>query len=189
MTRFGRLLRDVAVSAAFLALFALLAARLNNPAERHELESFYVVDGDTLTQDRERYRLIGIDAPEYGQQCERGGVGWPCGTQARGLLVKLLAAGPAVCRGNRRDRYGRLLVVCEVQGRQVNGEMVRQGMAVSYGGYSEEEAEARRSRVGIWAGSFETPQRYRQDHREADDVRGPLVPASDFLPRSAEGGR
>ena len=41
------------------------------------------VDGDTLDLSGERVRLIGIDAPELDQSCQRDGQGWACGDWAR----------------------------------------------------------------------------------------------------------
>ena len=71
--RFGRLLRDMAVAAAFPLLLGALAWKMNGRPEILGFAMFYVVDGDTLSRRGERLRLLGIDAPEYDQQCERGG--------------------------------------------------------------------------------------------------------------------
>jgi endonuclease YncB( thermonuclease family) len=37
-------------------------------------------------------------------------------------------------------------------------------MAVAYGGYEAEEAEARATKRGIWATQFERPADYRKKH-------------------------
>jgi len=46
--------------------------------------------------------------------------------------------------------------------------MVEQGWAVSYGDYQREERDARRNRLGIWAGQFEQPSLWRKDHRDLE---------------------
>ncbi|KAA0697652.1 thermonuclease family protein [Neorhizobium sp. P12A] len=181
MTRFARLFRDGITTFALLALIGLLALKMNNQPEAVKSGAFYAIDGDTLDQRGERLRLLGIDSPEYRQQCERGGSDWPCGRAARDMLVKLLAGGSVDCRGDKRDRYGRLLVTCRMGDTDINGEMVLRGMAVSYGGYAAEQAKAREAKSGLWAGTFERPQDYR---REAARVRDdPLGGVVDILKR------
>ena len=60
--------------------------------------------------------------------------------------------------------------------------MVRTGMAVSYGNYAAEEAAARLSRVGVWAGNFERPRDYRRDEQaERADDEGPLAGLRNFV--------
>lgn len=124
------------------------------------------VDGDTLRLEGERLRLIGLDAPEYQQMCERGDAAVPCGREAAAALRKLIARAPALCIADRRDRYRRPLVSCQIEGRDIGAELVRAGMAVSYlGGYAREEASARAAGAGLWAGRFERPEDYRRRQR------------------------
>lgn len=172
MTRSSRIVRDGVTTFALLALLGLLALKLNNHPESVQTGRFYVVDGDTLSQDGKRYRLLGIDAPEYRQYCDRDGSSWACGEESRNALRRLLMPGGVACRGNRHDRYDRLLVTCSLGELDINREMVRTGMAVSYGGYASEEAAARLSKVGVWSANFELPRDYRRDEQaeRADDA-------------------
>lgn len=126
---------------------------------------FFAVDGDSLRKDDRRLRLIGIDAPEARQICNRSGRDWACGRAATGALRAMLRQGGAVCTTAGLDKYQRWLVRCEAQGVSINAEMVRQGWAVDYGGYGREEGEARRERVGLWSSEFETPQEWRRAQR------------------------
>jgi len=74
------------------------------------------------------------------------------------------------CLGSKRDRYGRLIAVCFVDGRDINAEMVRQGWAVAYRQYAKdyvgEESEAQSARRGLWQGEFVPPSEWRRGHRE-----------------------
>jgi endonuclease YncB( thermonuclease family) len=181
VARFGHLYRDAITAFALLGLVALLAAALNSRPQPVVTGGFNVIDGDSLRRDEVRFRLSGIDAPEYGQQCNRDGAAWACGREARALLVKLLQRGDAQCRGDRRDRYDRILVTCDVNGTDVNAEMVRQGMAVSFGRYRSEEAAARSARAGMWGGDFERPQDYRRDEETPPSRPSPVGAAADLL--------
>lgn len=137
----------------------------------------YVIDGDTLVLGKKRIRLKGIDAPEIQQQCVRAGSGYDCGQEARNILRGRIGRSPIRCETEGRDQYGRDLAHCYLGQTDLNGWMVEQGWAASYGDYQREEREARRNRRGIWAGQFEQPSQWRKEHRneEADDKPLPDV--------------
>lgn len=166
MTRGFRTIRDGVTAFAMLALIWLIAAKLNSDAETVHSGAFHAADGDSLTIGTERMRLKGIDAPELAQSCERGGKPWACGREARDALQRLVSNGAAQCGGSERDQYQRLLVTCSSGDLNINGEMVRTGYAVSYGDYRSEEGQARVSRAGLWAGTFERPRDFRDDERQ-----------------------
>ena len=70
------------------------------------------------------------------------------------------------CQPRARDRYGRIVASCALpDGGDVNGWLVRQGLAVAsgYSGlFAAEEAEARAAKRGIWDGSFTPPSEWRR---------------------------
>jgi endonuclease YncB( thermonuclease family) len=171
-----------------LGLLALLAWKMNRAPEVVQSDGFIVVDGDSLTRDGARFRLLGIDAPEYRQQCQRDGMAWACGRVAREALVQMLPGGRAECRGRQRDRYDRLLVTCRAGSLDVNAEMVRRGMAVSFGDYQAEEAAARAAKAGLWSGSFERPQDFRHDGGRGVARDYPIAAVGNYL-RRLLGGR
>ncbi len=129
-----------------------------------------VIDGDTLELDGERVRIHGIDAPELKQTCERYGVTWPCGAEARKALAKWIAGRDVECEGEDRDKAGQLLAKCSVDGQDVGDWMVSRGLAIAYYRYSDEyqqaELEARLAKQGMWAGEFIKPWNWRRDRRE-----------------------
>lgn len=124
------------------------------------------IDGDSLRMKGVELRLKGIDAPEFSQTCTHGGRTVACGREAAAALRKILARAPVTCVGYETDRYGRLLVTCRSLGADIAAMQVRAGLAVSYGDYLIEEAEARNAGAGIWAGEFEPPQDWRARHRD-----------------------
>ncbi len=166
--RSGRLFRDGVATFVLLAILALFALKMNNRPEIVQNGSFYAIDGDTLSANGERLRLKDIDAPECRQRCQRNGTDWACGEEARKALATMIKSGAPECRGRERDRYGRLLVTCAAGNIDINAAMVRNGMAVSYGGYASEERSARQAKAGLWASDFERPSDYRREERMAD---------------------
>ncbi|HHN66429.1 MAG TPA: thermonuclease family protein [Thermopetrobacter sp.] len=128
------------------------------------------IDGDSLMWGDVEVRLHGIDAPELRQACGgRDGGRWPCGRAARNWLRKLLRRGSVTCRRVTTDRYGRMVGICTVNGRDVGRAMVRAGLAVAYVRYSRryvaDERAARAARRGIWQGQFTLPHLWRRRHR------------------------
>jgi endonuclease YncB( thermonuclease family) len=159
-----RSLLDYGLTIIVLGLLILLAARLDRFEPRKTEGAPIVNDGDSITLGTERIRMRGIDAPEYSQICRKDGADYPCGKLARQSLVRLIAGKPVSCAGWQRDRYGRLLGDCKAGGRDLNQAQVETGWAVAYGDFDTEEAAARAGRAGIWAGTFDEPQDWRESH-------------------------
>ena len=171
----GRVLRDAVVGISMLALGLLIAARLEKDNRRLLAGRFVAVDGDTLVLDGERLRLDGIDAPELGQTCRVAGRASACGEAARRRLALWAEKGALSCTGGERDRYDRLLVRCTVGDADVNAAMVLEGHAVAYADYGREEAQARRQRVGLWAGEFHRPDAWRREHQPSEGPQAEAV--------------
>jgi endonuclease YncB( thermonuclease family) len=148
--------------AVALAASAWLGLR---PGGRQIVGDVAVVDGDSLRMGEMSIRLKGLDAPELKQSCTRAGVAYPCGRVAREALLKLVAGRKPRCRVQGRDRYGRSLAQCFVDGSDVGATLVESGYAVGYGGYEREEARARSRSAGVWAGEFERPSVWRRLER------------------------
>lgn len=119
------------------------------------------IDGDSFHLGANEVRLVGIDAPEGRQTCERNGKAWACGEEARRRLEQLVGGRDLSCDVEDRDKHGRLLAVCRVGGVDVNRWMVEQGWAVSYGRYLDAERAAERAHRGIWASRFDRPRAWR----------------------------
>jgi endonuclease YncB( thermonuclease family) len=126
-----------------------------------------VHDGDTIRIGRTKFRLYGMDAPELEQEClDAQGNGYKCGESSREYLVKLIGEATPKCYTREKDKYGRNVGICfNFEGKSINEEMVKGGWAVAYTRYSMAyvpyEMWARVRSLGIWAGSFETPEDFR----------------------------
>ena len=165
-------MRFSAVTFAFIALTSpVLAQSLSGQAD--------VVDVDTIAirGEKTRLRLYGIDGPESQQTCnDASGTRYLCGSKAADALASIIGRNGRVnCKEQDRDRYGRIVATCDVNGRDIGGELIRQGWAVEYtqysdGRYSGEEAEARRAKRGLWAGTFVKPWDWRRGERLSNEA-------------------
>lgn len=127
-----------------------------------------VIDGDTIRINGTAIRLVGIDAPELRQTCTRDGFVWWCGQSARTSLAHIAEGQPVSCLAVGRDRYGRTLASCSVNGLNLSSYMVRVGMAISaYGGaYASGERTARLERRGLWSSEFLPPSEWRRKNAD-----------------------
>ena len=130
-------------------------------------------DGDSFRLGDNRVRLLGIDAPELAQDCAAAdGSSWSCGRAARDRMAALLSGGAVDCRPEDRDQYDRLLARCSVAGDDLGALMVAEGLAIAAGLYWQEEAAARAAGRGIWAGGFDKPADWRDDHPRPQGMLG-----------------
>lgn len=126
-----------------------------------------VVDGDTLDVAGVRVRLAGIDAPESRQNCRAGAQVWNCGGLATAALRS--RATEVECERRGRDRYGRVVAVCQAGGRELNGWLVSEGWALAHGResgmYLELQKAAASGKRGMHRGEFVTPWDWRTGKR------------------------
>ncbi len=151
-----------------------------------------VHDGDTitlLTKDlkQEKIRLDAIDAPELHQD-------W--GSQAKQALSAKVFGKPATVEYTQHDRYGRIIGKILCDGRDINLEMVKDGMAWHYKQYNKEkvfaraEDEARAARLGLWAGKNPVaPWEFRRDTKPAPAAKPAAAPAPAAQPKAAAPGK
>jgi micrococcal nuclease len=119
-----------------------------------------VKDGDTLEVltggVAVRVRLSGIDCPEKGQAF---------GQRAKQAASDLTFGKTVEVRDTGRDRYGRTVGEVMLQdGRSLNRELVRAGLAWWYRQYAKKDAdlarlekEAREAKLGLWADADPLP--------------------------------
>lgn len=157
-----RNLVDIFVTLFLLGSVALFVSWMSAGLETEYQGKIVIIDGDSVILEGEKIRLEGIDAPEMDQVCSIDGVDYQCGRKSRSYLAQLSRRGEMRCKAWQRDKYERLLGQCFVGDNDINAQMVRDGWAVSFGGYFGEEAQAKQNKVGIWAGKFQRPRDWRQ---------------------------
>lgn len=158
-----------AFSAILLVVLAGCRRALPPPSQGYRVVR--VLDGDTIEVLKEgrpvRVRLYGIDTPERGQAF---------GSVARRFTADLCFGQNVLLREHGTDRYGRILAdVILPDGRVLNQELVRAGLAWWYREYAPEarelealEREARVARRGLWADPYAVPPwEFRRERRSA----------------------
>lgn len=94
-----------------------------------------------------KIRLAGIDTPEKAQ---------PFGNKAKQSLATLSFQKQALIEVETKDQYRRTVDIVIVDGRDVNAELVRQGMGWVYRKYTNDqklfelEEEAKKAKRGLW---------------------------------------
>tara|TARA_Y200000002_G_C22460037_1_gene570019 strand:- start:281 stop:784 length:504 start_codon:yes stop_codon:yes gene_type:complete len=137
-----------------------------------------IVDGDTVYINNKKIRLEGIDAPEIKQQCKKPLLkisafagfefkkNYSCGIISKTKLINKINYSKIKCISSAKDRYKRYLATCYKGKINLNKWMVRNGFAVAYKRYSREyvrdEEYAKENKLGIWEGSFITPEKWRK---------------------------
>ena len=139
-----------------------------------------VYDGDTFKavgHDIEiKVRLVGIDTPETSKKKLQPGQ--PYSVKAKEFLAGLVLYKTSDIKGYGLDRYGRILGVVFVEGKNVNLELVKSGLAEVYRGkppkgfdlkpYLQAEAEAKKAGRGMWSlrDKYVSPKEWRKSHRK-----------------------
>lgn len=129
-----------------------------------------IVDGDSLMVEIEgrarEIRLIGVDAPEWGQEY---------GTMAKAFSLKFCYGQTLMIEYDkaRRDRFGRTLAYVYKKDKMLNEELVRAGLALAVKyrpnvkhqpRFNEAQEWAKKNRRGFWlhGGLKQTPREWRK---------------------------
>jgi micrococcal nuclease len=114
-----------------------------------------VADGDTVTildntghsKKEIRVRLLAIDAPESKQAY---------GKKSKAYLSQLVFNKTVTVQWTKKDRYKRVLGVLFINGKNINQEMLKSGLAWHYRQYSKDkslqemEDKAKANKLGLW---------------------------------------
>jgi len=136
-----------------------------------------IIDGDTIKINNERIRFSGVDAPETNylgkkQLCYLNEVKIFCGKLSTEKLKEKIGNNSVSCeREKNKDRYGRTIAECFVNGESLSKFLVRNGYAFDYAiyskkKYSEDEKYAKMNKLGLWNMKFEYPWQWRKKIRD-----------------------
>jgi endonuclease YncB( thermonuclease family) len=140
----------------------------------------HVSDGDTIKVtgggNEITIRLVGIDAPETSKTKHEPGQ--PFSRKSTKYLAGMVLNKSVTVQSYGADRYGRTLGVVFVDGKNVNLEMVKAGLAEVYRGkpaaglnldpYWKAESEAKKSKLNMWSlgDKYVSPREWRRNQRK-----------------------
>ena len=135
-----------------------------------------IIDGDSIEINKKKIRLLGIDAPEIKQICKKPFLtisffsfkkNYKCGLLAKNQLKKFLQKKEIICVSQAKDKYKRYLSICYFEKKDINAWLVKNGYALAYERYSKkyilEQEYAKNNKLGIWKGSFLSPEEWRKN--------------------------
>ena len=139
-----------------------------------------VSDGDTVKAEGHdieiKIRLVGIDAPETSKK--KRDPGQPYSQQAKEHLAGLILNKTVDIKGYGLGPYNRILGVIYLDGKNMNLEMVKAGLAEVYRGkaphkfplipYWQAEKKAKNDMRGMWSlgDKYVSPKEWRETHKE-----------------------
>lgn len=156
-----------------LVAVACCAASSQMPANQSFAGKARALDGDTVAVD---FRLLGVDAFEGRQLCQRDDGCWRCGKAAQDLAARTLQSKTAVIRLTSASSYGRPVATVTVNGEDLGERLLRAGLAIPELQYLRADpvraaryrtvfAQARSSKAGAFAGRWIEPSRWRHGER------------------------
>jgi endonuclease YncB( thermonuclease family) len=170
-------MKNSLTKSAFLISLLLLLPTLSLAGE---FKVTRVYDGDTIKAQGHgieiKVRLVGIDAPEASRK--KRDPGQPYSQQAKRHLAELILNKAVNVKGYGLDGYNRILGAIYLEGKDINLEMVRAGLAEVYRGrpprgfdqspYLKAEKEAREAKMGMWSlgDKYISPKEWRRGQRE-----------------------
>jgi micrococcal nuclease len=171
-----------------IALIAVFTFAASNTCHAGQFKVTRVYDGDSFKavgHDIEiKVRLVGIDAPETPKGKRKAGQ--PFSKKAKQLLAKMILDKTVDIKGYGMGPYNRQLAVVSVEGKNVNLELIKAGLAEVYRGkhpegfditpYQIAEVEAQRSGIGMWAlgDEYISPKDWRKNKKQKLGMRGRL---------------
>ena len=162
----------------FVSLFFFLVVPVLTYAGPYKVVRVY--DGDTLKAVRDgvdiKVRLVGIDAPETSKK--KYMPGQPFSQKAKKFLTKLVLNRNVKIKPYGIDTYERTLAEIFANGKNVNIEMLKTGLAEVYRGkpakglsldlYQNAESKAKKAGIGIWSlgDRYCSPKTWKEIYKE-----------------------
>ena len=135
-----------------------------------------IIDGDTIKINGQTIRFGGIDAPESfyrgkKQVCHLNEKKIFCGELSKEKLKEKIFNNNISCIIEKnKDRYGRTIAECFIDGESLSSFMVRNGYAFDYVRYSnkkyaQDQEYAKVNKLGMWNMKFEYPWEWRKKNK------------------------
>ncbi len=168
-----------------ITLIAIFIFAASNTCHAGHFKVARLYDGDSfkaLGHDIEiKVRLIGIDAPETKKGKRKPGQ--PFSKRATQFLVTMILNKTVDIKGYGMGPYNRQLAVVYVDGKDVNLELIKAGLAEVYRGkppksfditpYQRAEVEAQKAGIGMWSlgDKYISPKDWRKNNKEGQRLK------------------
>ena len=148
-------------------------------------QNLIISDGDTIKIDGESIRFSGIDTPElnyrkkYKQVCYLNDKKFYCGEFSKKKLIEKIGSNPVTCeREKEKDKYGRTVAECFVNGESLSRFLVKNGYAFDFAKYSKnkfakDQEYAKKNGLGLWSMDFHYPWDWRYKVRNLKKTKFP----------------
>ena len=163
---------------SWLAVFSCCMFFVSSICFAGQYKVIRVYSGDTIKVEDQnsivKIRLVGIDAPETGEDAEQPGQ--PLSEESRVYLSRMVFKKSVDIISYGYDIDNRILGVVHLDRKDVNLDMVRAGMAEIYPGkappgfdlapFRRAEKKARQDKKGIWSlgEKYVSPRKWRAQH-------------------------
>ena len=136
------------LSLILFSIIVLINFSFTNSSEKNVAKGkARIIDGDTIEINEEKIRFGGINSPE------RKEIGYRL---AKDKLIEKIANNIVTCaREKNKDKYGRTVAECFINGKSLSSLMVKNGYACDYiyyskGKYAKEQKYAKANKLGVW---------------------------------------
>lgn len=136
------------------------------------------ITGDTLKINGTIIKLAKLEAPELTQLCKTArGTRWRCGRRARTALARLTGYKSVICEVSTYHKGYIKTGSCNIEGADIGATLVQKGYVFADGGtyarYAAHEKEAQKTKSGVWRGTAERPETYRQSAWQRAQKKSP----------------
>jgi len=144
---------------------------------KQQFKVLKIFDGDTIKVKKGeltfKIRFVGMDSPEIGYKGQKS---QPFAHKAKQYLESLVKNRKVAIKSYGTGMYNRQLAEVFVNGKNINIEMIKAGLAEVYKGkrpgkldsrlYLKEEASARKARKGMWiqGARYKSPRQWRKEY-------------------------
>jgi endonuclease YncB( thermonuclease family) len=175
----------IGAAAQSSAVYKLLQRYYNTQPTEKSVVDAEIISGVARFHDAEtpvignvRLDLDRLDAPELDQTCVTKGKAWACGKGALNAVVAKVGGRALECRKVSADMYKRPVVLCTVDGEDLNAWIVANGWAVVHKKYTRvylpQQEQARGHCLNLWREAC--GKSVDLDSVEFDDVAGFQTP-------------
>jgi len=132
-----------------------------------------IKDSGTLLINGKTLSLWGINTLAPDQQCWENGMSWCCGERATMVLKHFVGGKKIKCKIIEKNKV-KCLRKKRFRKKDLSKFLVSKGLALDANGYyKKEEQKAKKQRIGIWSGKFQTAKDWKNGIQRFIKIKNP----------------